>query len=164
MSKQLGCLSPLGILAAVVVLAGLLVWALASGPVMFSPGPLNAVARAQAVGGVSSHAQLGGRCAACHTAPWGRQTMAERCIACHQDVGTQVRNRTGLHGGLMEATAASTCRGCHTEHRGPGAALTVLDASFPHDVTGYSLRGHQSKPGGGHGRVRRLPWRGASSC
>lgn len=36
-----------------------------------------------------------------------------------------------------------TCRGCHVEHRGPAASLTVLDpAIFPHDAVGYSLAGH----------------------
>lgn len=35
------------------------------------------------------------------------------------------------------------CRGCHTEHRGATASLTVLDPkTFPHDAVGYTLAGH----------------------
>jgi len=75
--------------------------------------------------------------------------MADLCLGCHQDVAVQVRDRAGLHGGLMAGTAARTCHGCHTEHRGSAAALTVLDAAtFPHDLIGYSLQSHQRTPPG----------------
>lgn len=36
---------------------------------MFSPGSLNAQA-GTTLGGVSSHAEIGGECGLCHTAPW----------------------------------------------------------------------------------------------
>jgi hypothetical protein len=114
------------------------------GPVLFSPGPLNAEAKGKTLGGVSSHARLAGDCGACHTAPWSSQTMADRCLACHKDVNDQIQAHSGLHGGLVGAQTSPTCRGCHPEHHGPKGALTAVDgAGFPHDLTGYSLRGHQ---------------------
>ena len=70
--------------------------------------------------------------------------MADRCLACHTDVAGQIQAKSGLHGGLVGAQSSPTCRGCHPEHHGPDGALTVVDeATFPHDLTGYSLRGHQ---------------------
>jgi hypothetical protein len=69
--------------------------------------------------------------------------MADRCLACHSEVATQLAGKTGVHGRMLGGLAAPTCRGCHTEHKGASGALTVLDATrFPHDLTGYSLRGH----------------------
>jgi hypothetical protein len=141
--SRLGFLSGTGAVVSVAVLAGLAVWTLIGGPVLFSPGALNAKAKARTLGGVASHAQLSADCGACHPAPWSSRSMADQCLACHTDVGAQIQSRTGVHGAMLAALSAPTCRGCHTEHRGTTAALTVIDASaFPHDLTGYSLRGH----------------------
>src|SRR5574340_1010662 len=118
MQRGLGCLSPLGVAAAVVVLAGLVLFTWIKGPVLFSPGPLNAVAGRQALGGVATHAALGSHCGACHTAPWSTLTMADRCNACHTDIADQITTRTGLHGGLVTANAGHICRGCHSDHKG----------------------------------------------
>ena len=75
--------------------------------------------------------------------------MADRCLACHTDVRAQIRSRNGLHGALVGGRASPTCRGCHTEHHGPTGALTVIDeATFPHELLGYSLRGHRRTPTG----------------
>ena len=74
--------------------------------------------------------------------------MADKCLACHTEVAAQLQARNGLHGRLVGEPASPTCRGCHTDHRGPRAALTVLDSSFAHDLTGYSLAGHQRSVNG----------------
>jgi hypothetical protein len=43
-----------------------------------------------------------------------------------------------------------TCGGCHPDHNGPNGALTALnDSSFQHDLTGFTLSGHQDKEKGG---------------
>lgn len=153
MKNRLGCISATGVLAAAAVLLGVLVLSLAAGPVAFSPGGLNGVSKqAKSYGGVATHAQLQANCAACHPAPWSSQTMADRCLACHAEVAAEVSGRTGLHGRLMGSFSAPTCKGCHTEHRGAKAALTVRDpATFPHDLTRFSLRGHMR--GEGIGRI-----------
>jgi hypothetical protein len=89
MNRPLGCLSRSGIMAAVltsVVLAGVvLVW----GGRPFSSGALNAHAGQASLGGVRSHAETGGRCSACHAAPWSKDTMSDRCLACHTEISTQ---------------------------------------------------------------------------
>jgi hypothetical protein len=119
------------------------------GPVLFSPGSLNSQAKAAPRGGVASHAKLGNDCGACHTAPWSSQTMADKCLACHTDVGSQISAKSGLHGTLA-AMRSAPCGDCHPDHRGPNGALTSLDeSSFPHDVTGFTLNGHREMANGG---------------
>jgi hypothetical protein len=120
----------LGTLVVILVLTGV------SGGSMFSPGPLSRRGQGDArLGGVASHAELSRNCSACHVPPWGRETMADRCLACHDDVGRQIARRGALadysrfdHGRLDDATQ---CRRCHTEHNGPHAALTDL-SRFDH--------------------------------
>ena len=143
MKNRLGFWSPLGLLVSAAALVGLVAWTLTQGPVLFSPGPLNAVATAQTLGGVSTHAQLAGNCGGCHTAPWSSQTMADRCVVCHQDVSVEIRNHSGLHGGLLAGNSTSGCRGCHTEHKGAAASLT----DFDHNKFAFKLTGkHTTVP------------------
>ena len=150
MKNQPGFVSVAGIAVAAILVAVVLGTTLIAGPILFSPGSLNAKSKSgQTIGGVTTHAQLAGKCEACHSAPWSPQTMVDRCVACHTDVGTQIQSKTGLHGALVGKSQSPTCKGCHTDHRGPSGALTVADEStFPHDTTGYSLRGHQKKSNG----------------
>ncbi len=145
MKARLGFWSPIGILAAALALLILLGWTLIQGPVLFSPGPLNAAAKTQQLGGVSTHAELASDCGACHAEPWSAETMADRCLVCHQNVNGEMHDSAGLHGGLLNGSSNPGCRGCHTEHNGAAASLTALDlATFPHDkVGGYSLLGHE---------------------
>ena len=144
MNKPLGCLSRSGLLAALlalVLLAGAgLIW----GGLLFNPGPLNAQGSGQTLGGVRSHAETGGRCSACHPAFWSKETMADRCVLCHTDIATQLRDPTSLHGVVMSSSENQPCYNCHPEHRGSDAQLTTLDPdAFPHQATGYSLEGHE---------------------
>ena len=144
MNRRLGCLSPIGILVAILAVVALATITFVWGPILFSAGPLNASPGAAPLGGVGTHAELTRKCAACHPAPGTSQTMADRCVTCHQDIDAQRRDNTGLHGRLAAANGNIPCRSCHPEHRGSTAPLTVIDpVTFPHDVTGYSLRGHQ---------------------
>jgi len=143
MKDRLGFLSGAGVLAALIALAGVVGWTAVRGPVLFSSGPLNAQGHNHLHQGVTSHSQLAGNCGACHGAPWSSQTMADRCLVCHDNVGADIRSGNGVHGRLMASLSSPTCRGCHTEHHGVNGPLTVHDAAgFPHDLTGYSLRGH----------------------
>ena len=116
-----------------------------AGPTLFSPGSLSAKTSGRTLGGVTSHAQTGGACSACHSEPWSSQDMAYRCMRCHTNIGAQIRTKQGVHGLLLGKSGSPTCRGCHTEHLGPNGAVTRLDEkTFPHDLTGYSLNGHQT--------------------
>lgn len=108
------------------------------GGAMFSPGALNRENKTGAkAGGVSSHAELSGNCAACHAPPWSGETMANRCLACHTDVRKQIDTGAPMHGKLA---AARNCRECHTEHLGPHGVLTSF-AHFNHDFAAFKLTG-----------------------
>ena len=113
-----------------------------TGGAMFSPGNLNAQPRGSVqLGGVSSHAELGGKCSACHAPPWSGETMADRCMSCHTDIRSQIDGHQTLHGRLANN---KQCRNCHTEHKGGHAALTDL-STFDHNCAAFALTGkHQS--------------------
>jgi hypothetical protein len=96
------------------------------------------------LGGVKSHAEIGGKCDACHTAPWESAVMADRCAACHKDIAAQMKQVASMHGSILHNNPQLGCRHCHPEHRGADAQLTELkDAAFPHEMLGFSLNGHQ---------------------
>ena len=76
-SNRLGCLTGSGILAAIIAVLIIAGYAYARGGLMYNPGPLNAQ-RGDVLGGVVSLAEIGGNCAACHTAPWESTVLADR--------------------------------------------------------------------------------------
>ena len=145
-TRPLGCMTFTALVAAVIALLAIVGVIVVTGNSMFSPGALSALtvtdgAQAVSTGGVTSHAQLEGRCDACHAAIWSGQKMGDRCVACHADVATQSATGTGLHGKL-DANAA-TCLRCHTEHHGATASTTLADPRvFPHEQTGFVLTAH----------------------
>lgn len=142
-SNRLGCLTSTGILAALITALVIAGYAYARGGWMYSPGALSRRGY-RMLGGVTSHAGTGGDCKACHTAPWESETMADRCAVCHTDIAEQMRDVATMHGTLLHDNPNLGCRHCHPEHRGADARLTVMeDASFPHEVVGFSLKGHQ---------------------
>jgi hypothetical protein len=143
MRKRLGCLTPGGIIAAVATLAGVGLLVLFTGGSLFSPGPLNAESGSLSLGGVTSHAEIGGRCAACHAAPWSENRMSDRCTVCHTAIWEQLLDQTALHGALLTEFGSLVCRECHPEHRGATGLLTlVTEEGFPHQAVGFSLIGH----------------------
>jgi hypothetical protein len=142
-TTRLGCLTGTGIMAALITAFAIAGYAYARGGLMYTPGPLNSQSGAM-LGGVTSHAETGGDCKACHTSPWESATMADRCTSCHTDIASQMRDVATVHGTLMHDNPSLGCHHCHLEHRGANAQLTVMeDASFPHEVVGFSLNGHQ---------------------
>ena len=141
-SHRLGCLSGTGIVAALVTALVIAGYAYARGGLMYNPGPLSSQG-VRTLGGVTSHAETGGDCKACHVAPWDSATMADRCTACHTEIAGQMRDIATVHGTLFHNDPSLGCRHCHPEHRGADAALTVMDGtSFPHEVVGFSLNAH----------------------
>jgi hypothetical protein len=142
-SNRLGCLSSTGILAALVTVLVIAGYAYARGGLLFNPGPLNSQGD-RSLGGVTSHAEIGGECEACHTVPWEPATMADRCIVCHTNIAEQMRDPETVHGALFKSDPDLACRHCHPEHRGVDAPLIVMeDVPFPHEVVGFSLNVHQ---------------------
>jgi hypothetical protein len=142
-TNRLGCLSGTGIIAAVITVFVIAGYVYAQGGLLYNPGPLNAQA-GQAIGGVTSHAETGGNCKACHTAPWEKAKMEDRCADCHGGIAIQMKDVASVHGKILHDNPELGCRHCHPEHRGASAPLVVLgDAEFPHDAVGYSMKGHQ---------------------
>jgi hypothetical protein len=149
MKKPLGCVATSGLLAALTLLAVVLGLMLLFGGRLFSPGPLSDRPGELPFGGVYSHAESGGRCSVCHAAPWSRETMTDRCLVCHTEIGLQWEDPSTLHGKLAGQNSMLECYDCHTEHQGGDAQLTVVDPeTFPHQATGYSLQGHQQMADG----------------
>ncbi len=141
-NKPLGCLSPSGLLAAFLALLIIGAWGWFGGGELFNPGELNSQVGEQTLGGVRSHAETSGRCSACHVPPFSAKLMADRCLDCHSDLYDNPRD---FHS-VMIAEGRRECFGCHTDHKGPQAPLTLIDLErFPHDGLGYSLRAHQRK-------------------
>jgi len=144
-TSRLGCLSGTGIIAAVITALVIAGYVYARGGLLYNPGPLNAQS-GEMLGGVTSHAEIGGDCKACHTAPWESARMEDRCVDCHGGIAVQMQDVATMHGSLLTDQPDLRCRFCHPEHRGATASLTELgDQSFPHEVVGFSLSGHQVK-------------------
>jgi hypothetical protein len=147
-NQRLGCLTRNGLIAGVLTLLIITVVSLVQGGVLFSVGPLNAQ-EGDLLGGVTSHADIGGRCKLCHAPFWSDETMADRCAACHTDITAQRADPSSLHGIIFQQDSSITCRSCHHDHRGANAPLTDIETiKFPHDVVGYSLNGHQTNAEG----------------
>ncbi|GAB4473900.1 MAG: hypothetical protein Kow0088_09540 [Anaerolineales bacterium] len=144
-SSRLGCLTPLGLFAGVITVLIIAGTTLTKGGMLYSPGALNAQS-GQLLGGVTSHAETGGDCQACHVAPWSTGSMADRCLVCHTDVLDQKNDPTSLHGIIAQNEKSLKCARCHPEHRGQTASLTVMTlVDFPHELVGFSLRKHLQK-------------------
>lgn len=142
-TNRLGCFTGTGLLAALLTTIIIVGYDYARGGSMFSPGPLSTHSD-EVLGGVRSHAEIGGNCDACHTAPWEGDIMADRCANCHASIAEQMRDVASMHGSIAHNNPELSCRHCHPEHRGPDAKLTELnDEAFPHEVVGFSLNGHQ---------------------
>ncbi len=141
-TPRIGCLSPLALVSAFITLIILVAAEIISGNSMFNPGELNAQAGV-ALGGVTSHSEIGKDCGQCHPPFWSGQTMSDKCLDCHTNIAQQIGDPTSMHG-ILSQGASKACQDCHTEHNGPNASLTVMDPTdFPHDETGFSLSGHQ---------------------
>jgi len=140
---RMGCLSEAGIATMIITLVVIAGYVFLNGGLLYNPGPLNA-RTGEPLGGVASHSEIGGNCKACHTAPWESARMEDRCQECHQTITIQLKDVSTFHGSIIENNPDLTCRHCHPEHRGPDAPLTEMtEASFPHETTGFSLRGHR---------------------
>jgi hypothetical protein len=142
MKKRIGCLTGSGLVSAFITLLIITGLTLAKGNQLFSPGALNSQA-GEVLGGVASHAEIGGECKLCHTAPWESATMADRCVSCHINISGQIGELNSLHGIVFRNNPVIACRSCHPEHNGAFAPLTVLKKfNFPHDSFGFSLNKH----------------------
>jgi hypothetical protein len=147
-TKPFGCLTAFGLISALLTALVVVVVGLTRGDVLFSPGALNSKAGAM-LGGVTSHAGLGGNCSGCHVAFWQTASMADKCVVCHTDVAVQQKDISTLHGSLLKYNPSLTCRTCHPDHRGPTITLTDMSKiNISHDSFGYALTAHPHQTDG----------------
>lgn len=145
-NTKLGCLTMSGSIVTLLTTLVILVVGFLQGGVLFNPGALNAQAAALPLGGIHSHAEIGGDCHLCHAAPWDGDNMGDRCKVCHTDLADDPKN---FHNVMLAQSQETPCHACHTDHNGAKAALTIggLD-KFPHDASGYSLAAHRQHANG----------------
>lgn len=90
---------------------------------------------------IKGHAKLEVNCKECHVR-FDKDAQTKLCMDCHKEVGADVRNKKGFHGRLDE----KECRECHTDHKGRGAKIVLLDVGkFDHAKTDFALRGAHQK-------------------
>jgi hypothetical protein len=89
----------------------------------------------------TAHVKYEDDCKQCHVR-FDRKAQDGLCMACHKDVGADVRNKAGFHGHGVEAK----CNSCHTEHKGRDANIVNLDKKkFDHTKTDFQLKGKHDK-------------------
>ena len=87
-----------------------------------------------------AHERLEQNCKNCHK-PLDKKAQTQLCRSCHKPLDKQILTLTGYHGRDLRARTGA-CRLCHTEHKGPKAAITIFDRDvFNHDLTDYPLKG-----------------------
>jgi hypothetical protein len=90
---------------------------------------------------IQGHAKVEDDCNQCHV-KFDRKAQDGLCMACHKDVGVDVRNKGGFHGRIAD----STCRSCHTDHKGREARVAEFDKKkFDHTKTDFQLKGKHDK-------------------
>jgi hypothetical protein len=87
-------------------------------------------------------------CAQCHGG-WGT-SMSDSCLVCHDLVGVQIENGTGLHGSLEDGLDMR-CASCHSEHHGAESEIINRQSfaragapdpgSFDHSLVGFPMDG-----------------------
>jgi hypothetical protein len=90
---------------------------------------------------VQGHAKWENDCSQCHV-KFDRKAQDGLCMSCHKEVAADMRARTGYHGRLKP----QACNTCHTDHKGRGAQIVLLDKKqFDHNQTDYVLRNKHQK-------------------
>jgi hypothetical protein len=90
---------------------------------------------------IQGHAKIEDECTQCHVR-FDRKAQDGQCMACHKDIGADMRAKTGFHG----RQKPQACNTCHTDHKGRNARIVQLDKrSFDHNITDFALRGRHAK-------------------
>jgi hypothetical protein len=85
-----------------------------------------------------AHAKVEDDCKQCHVR-FDRKAQSGLCMACHKEVGADVRGNTGFHGKVKPQ--GQVCSACHTDHKGRDALIVQFDTKkFDHGLTDFPLR------------------------
>jgi len=89
---------------------------------------------------VRGHAEVETDCSSCHKR-FSRSKQDSLCLDCHEDIASDVDEKTGFHG-RSDDVAASRCAACHTDHEGRNADIVGLnEETFNHTLTDFELIG-----------------------
>ncbi len=109
---------------------------------------------------IQGHAKYDDDCKQCHV-KLDRKAQDSLCMACHKEVGADVRTQKGYHGRLNQPLV---CKSCHAEHKGRDMKIVVLDQTrFDHGKTDYALKGKHEKVACAKCHVAGKKWREAAS-
>ncbi|HEX5066480.1 MAG TPA: cytochrome c3 family protein [Myxococcota bacterium] len=112
---------------------------------------------------IEGHAEIEGQCGKCHD-PFDASAQRKRCLACHDDVGADLRAGAGFHG-RAPAARSGDCRSCHAEHKGRDFDATGLDPhTFEHGFTDQPLRGAHARVACASCHLPGKAWRDAPSA
>ena len=73
-------------------------------------------------------------------APISGEPQQQLCVACHEAVGRDLANGSGLHGRHPDASGATgaQCQTCHAEHEGRNAETLEFSWDvFDHQLTDF---------------------------
>ena len=93
---------------------------------------------------------------ACHAPAWSKETMADRCLKCHESIGKQIETGTKLHGRMANGR---DCKACPGPERGAHAPITSFHA-FDHGKTAFPLTGRTGGRSAARPTSRRVLTRG----
>ncbi|MBS1159246.1 MAG: cytochrome [Proteobacteria bacterium] len=86
---------------------------------------------------IEGHAKYEHECKQCHQ-NFNKAGQSKLCLDCHKDVAKDVAAKKRLHGKLED----TTCKTCHTDHKGRKAKIAVVDKNkFDHGRTEFRLNG-----------------------
>lgn len=112
-------------------------------------GVFDAMEKALMPGELSqAHAEFEQSCTDCHKF-FGKEQQSKLCLDCHdhKNVADDIKKKRGYHG-RIPGIKTKECRACHSEHKGRGYSLVLLDKqTFDHQLTDFELRGrHRDAP------------------
>ena len=89
---------------------------------------------------IEGHKKYESECSNCHKL-FSKKGQDNLCLTCHKKVNQDVKKKKGFHG-RNKSIRISSCKSCHTDHKGRKADIVKLERSiFNHSQTDFKLRG-----------------------
>ena len=89
---------------------------------------------------ITGHKKYESECSNCHEI-FSKRGQDKLCLSCHKKVNEDIKYKKGLHG-KNKTIKSTSCKSCHTEHKGRKADIIKLDSSlFDHNKTDFRLNG-----------------------
>lgn len=89
---------------------------------------------------IEGHKKYESDCSNCHVL-FSKGGQNKLCLDCHKKVNKDIKKKRGFHG-KEKSIGISTCKSCHTEHKGRKADIVKLEKEiFNHNKTDFVIRG-----------------------